>query len=264
VSHDYVPRRRRYDSEHPPRGGGGIPLFPLILVVVFAGLLLGGLLAHFFSGKGGKSTALVIATPSVRPEVTATFAPAATPTPRATESPSPNPSASVSASPSATPRVTPSLTPSPTNTQVANVATETPRPVASNSSAPVLIITPAPQRSEPPTPTVAPSPTETQEPPVEPGVGGSARATAVVRAYLGALSRGDQSSATSYLASGLPNETFMPGAKITSLRTTPVDGGKYRVAADIATSSGEYFETFTLEPGPQGLMIVEHTAIKPQ
>lgn len=85
-----------------------------------------------------------------------------------------------------------------------------------------------------------------------------------MRAYLGALARGDQSSATSYLQSGLPNETFMSGAKVTSVRASSTDGGTYRVSADIDAASGVFFETFTLEPGPQGLVIVEHTAIKPQ
>ena len=91
----------------------------------------------------------------------------------------------------------------------------------------------------------------------------SDRAAAIVRSYLGALARGDQSSATSYLSSGLPDETFMSGAKVTSVRTSSLDGGRYKVSADIATPTGEYFETFTLEPGPSGLVIVDHTAIKP-
>ncbi len=38
------PRRRRQSDD----GGGGIPLFPLVLVVILAGLLLGGVFAHFF------------------------------------------------------------------------------------------------------------------------------------------------------------------------------------------------------------------------
>src|SRR5579863_9608889 len=46
------PRRRRLDDEP----SGGLPLFPLILVVVLAGLLLGGVLAHFFGGSNGASS----------------------------------------------------------------------------------------------------------------------------------------------------------------------------------------------------------------
>ncbi len=107
-----------------------------------------------------------------------------------------------------------------------------------------------------------PAPTETPAP-VAPG-GGSDRATAVVHSYLSALARGDESSAASYLMSGLPNEKFMgPGAKITSINAVKNADGTYKVTADIQTQSGEYFETFTVENGPNGMQISDHYAIKP-
>lgn len=85
-----------------------------------------------------------------------------------------------------------------------------------------------------------------------------------MRSYLGAMARGDRATATSYLASGLPNEAFMDSsARIVSLRPRAL-GSQYRVTADVQTSTGEYYITFTLEPGPGGLQIIDHYAIKTQ
>jgi hypothetical protein len=53
-------------------------------------------------------------------------------------------------------------------------------------------------------------------------------------------------------------------SRITSISSASVGPRQYRVGADVQTSTGEYFITFTLEQGPAGLQIVEHTAIKPQ
>jgi hypothetical protein len=91
------------------------------------------------------------------------------------------------------------------------------------------------------------------------------RAASVVRSYLTALSRGDRSTATSYLAQGEPNESYMDSsAKIGDVRSTPDGSGNYKVTADVTTSNGEYYETFTIEPGPNGLMITDHYTIKAQ
>jgi hypothetical protein len=85
-----------------------------------------------------------------------------------------------------------------------------------------------------------------------------------VRSYLGALARGDRSTAGSYLAQGSPSEAFMAAnATVESVRSEP-SGGGYKVMADVKTSAGEYFETFTVAPGPGGLQITEHYWIKPQ
>jgi hypothetical protein len=53
-------------------------------------------------------------------------------------------------------------------------------------------------------------------------------------------------------------------SQIESIRSAPLSGSQYRVTADVKASSGEYFETFTVAPGPGGLQIVDHYWIKPQ
>ena len=53
-------------------------------------------------------------------------------------------------------------------------------------------------------------------------------------------------------------------ARIQSIRSANVGAEQYKVTADVQTGSGEYFVTFTLEPGPTGLQITDHYAIKPQ
>lgn len=241
------PRRRRPQSDEPARSGGGIPIFPLLIVVVLLGFLLGGVIAHFRNAPAQRTAAVASATPTSEP--TATFAPAATVAPSRAPSPSPSPSAT--ATPAALALATP-------------VRTAT--PLATSSKEPVRVLTPAPKASV--TPSVAPkrvAAVAAPEHPVpgEPGVGGTDRAAAIVRAYLSAMARGDQSEASAYLASGSPDESFMTGGKVTSIRSSIGDDGRYKVAADLATPKGSYFETFTLESRPQGLVIVERTAIKP-
>ncbi len=94
---------------------------------------------------------------------------------------------------------------------------------------------------------------------------GDDRAASVVRSYLQALSRGDRPGAAAYLAHGTPSESFMSsGSHIQSIRSANVGAGAYKVTADIETANGEYYVTFTLEPGPAGLQITDHYAIKTQ
>ncbi len=86
-----------------------------------------------------------------------------------------------------------------------------------------------------------------------------------MRTYLQALARGDRATANSYLASGSANETFMSGdSQIESIRSTPLGESRYSVSADVRTAGTEYYATFTLEPGPGGLQITDHSWIKPQ
>jgi len=95
--------------------------------------------------------------------------------------------------------------------------------------------------------------------------GGANSAAALVRSYLEALAQGNRATATSYLAHGTPNETFMnPDARIESVRSTSVGLAQYQVTADILTASGEYYVTCTVEQGPSGLQITDHYWIKPQ
>jgi hypothetical protein len=121
------------------------------------------------------------------------------------------------------------------------VRTATPVPVAVTTRAPVHAATPA-------------AVTNSDD-----------RASAVVRSYLAALVRGDRGTASSFLVQGSPNEPFVGGAtQIESIRSAPLGDARYKVTADVRTSGGEYYGTFTLEPGPDGLLIAEHYWIKPQ
>ena len=256
------PRRRRSDDDSDR--GGGLPLFPLVLIVIFAGLLLGGVLAHFFGGSanGPKATPAPVAVlpsaiptaapPPVRPIASprATSAAAASPTPAATPRASASPAAtpSSSAAPSAPSSARPAHTappkPSPTPTLKVTLATPakivfTPKPAASPAKA--ANATPAPNY-------VSAAPDQ---------------AAGIVRSYLGALARGDRATATSYLASGLPGEVFMDSnARVVSVHSTGESASQYKVAADVLTSTGEYYLTFVLVSGPGGLQITDHYAIK--
>ncbi|MDQ2865376.1 MAG: hypothetical protein M3R51_04065 [Candidatus Eremiobacteraeota bacterium] len=257
------PRRRRLPPDRP--GGSGIPIFPLILVVIFAGLLLGGLIAHFSQKRDGV--------------VPAAASPLAiTPIPAITPSPSITPSAPVNRpSSSASPLLKTTRTASPVPSQPASAAAKRSSFPSASAVPSVIIVTPEPKR---PTETAAAA----SAMPVEgtPGQGASALksepptgsvqgpsissndAAGVVRGYLSALARGDESTAASYLRSGLPSETFMSAAaRITSIRSARSGDGTFSVSADIKTSDGEYFENFTVQSGENGLQIIDHTAIKP-
>lgn len=246
---DY-PRRRRLEPDEPP---GGFPIFPLILIVIFAGLLLGGLIAHF-SQKNDRNVATASPLPAITPIATGA---SATVTPPASATSEPSGSASPSATPSSKPSATASASPSasvkPTPTQ------------APPARSPVIFITPAPTpKAKPVEPAEATASTLATSDAEGPNIS-SNDAGGVVRGYLSALVRGDESSAASYLASGLPTESFMSGAaKVVSVNSTKNGDGSFKVSADISTPSGEYFETFTVQSGANGLQITDHTAIKPQ
>ena len=258
---DDFPRRRRLQPQEPKKGGG-IPIFPLVVLVIFAGLLLGGALAKFF----GHSPALATPAPTFTPlpSPAPTSAPRATPHRSASPSPSTSPSKAPSPTPSASsaPKGTPSASPArATATAAPSVIYITPQPKAS------VVKTLAPRTPAPrsPTPSVvaAASPTPTQST----AGSTSGRPASIVRAYLAAVLRGDEATATGYLSRGLPNESFYTGAsKITDVETTHNADGSYTVAVDITAPTGEYYETFKLAEGPGGLclQIVDHYAIKVQ
>ena len=262
-----APRRRR-STEEPP-SGGGLPLFPLVLVVIFAGLLLGGALAHVFGGSRARSVAqaspqssataaALPATPFPQPSPRPTAALSPKPTPRATHSPAVRASHSPSPAPSPTLAATPSAKPS------AAVARATAGPVVPARA--VVYVTPPPHRAAPAsTPAAAATLASATTPAPNYQPSGSDQAASVVRSYLGALARGDKSTATSYLMHGLPNEPFMDSsARILSIDSKSTAAQQYKVTADVATSSGEYYITFTVEPGAGGLQIGDHFAIKVQ
>jgi hypothetical protein len=92
---------------------------------------------------------------------------------------------------------------------------------------------------------------------------GADTATNIVRAYIRDISRGDRSGAAAYLATGTPNESFLDStARITSVRTDNAGNGTYKSGAEVQTSTGNYYITFTIAPGPAGLQITDHFAIK--
>lgn len=85
-----------------------------------------------------------------------------------------------------------------------------------------------------------------------------------MRNYLAALARNDVATASSYLASGTASETFMAnGGHVQSVtaRSAGVSGA-YKVTANVATSSGDYFIEFTVQGGGDGYIITDHYAIK--
>ncbi|MEO6835767.1 MAG: hypothetical protein ABI231_07675 [Candidatus Tumulicola sp.] len=238
------PRRRRSDDDSG-QGGGGLPLFPLILIVIFAGLLLGGVLAHFFgaAGTSPKSTpaALALASPQSSPSPLELPSPGRSPLPSPTARTSPKPSLRASASPSAPASATPSPKP---------LAPKTPSP----TEKPRAVVTAAP---------ATPSRAAAVTPAPNYVASGPDQAAEIVRSYLGAIARGDRATATSYLARGLPGEVFMDSAsRIVSVHSSAAGASQYKATADVQTSTGEYHVTFALEPGPGGLQITDHYAIK--
>ena len=262
-----TPRRRRSEEDSGGGGGAGLPLFPLILVVIFAGLLLGGVLAKFFGAASSPKATPPPATFTISPE--SSTAPLAMAT-RATPRPIPTPTLSATAKPSAKPSEGPSASPSASTGPTAKPSPKsTPKPAPSPSPR-VVYVTPAPHR-----PTAAPNDVFTPSaatpviaaaatPAPNYVAAGSDQAASIVRSYLGALARGDRATATSYLAHGLPSEGFMDAnSRIVSIRNETT-GSPYKISADVQTSSGEYYITFTLQQGTGGLQIVDHYAIKPQ
>jgi outer membrane biosynthesis protein TonB len=214
-----------------------------------AGLLLGGVLAHFFGGaKESRAEPATTTQAPVLPLVTAVPTLAVpSPTPRGTHVPKASATPSAAPSAKATPSASPSPLPSPT---------PAPRESAKATVTP-LKPTPAPLK---------PSPSSTHEAasPAPAAPSGGAAAT-VVRSYLAALGRGDRAGAAAYLASGSPNETFMdPAARVESVSSSSLGGGRYQVSADVQTATGEYYEIFVLQTGPAGLQITSHYPVRAQ
>jgi cytoskeletal protein RodZ len=254
---DY-PRRRRLEPEPPKRGG--IPIIPLMILVVLCGLALGGLLTKFL-GTGGAQAPTPAPSFTPLPEATATFTsaesspPSPSPTPSAKGSPAAKASATSKTSPSPSPNsnASPESKPKPKATQVVIVLT--PTPAATHvTSMPAATATATP-------PAIAAAPTTT--PVLITGANTSEHAEAIVNAYVGALARGDSSTAAGYLASGLPTETFInPNVtvNVSDMRSTRNNDGSYNVTAQIVTSKGTYLTTFVLRMGAYGLQITEHSA----
>lgn len=268
----YTPRRRRGDEEQ--HEGGGLPVIPLVIIVVFAGLLLGGLLAHFF-GSGGSGAQQAMSPSLVSPIPSPTMILSPTPFVRHRHTPAPKPATTPSATPS------PSLKPSAAKPVIQAVATATPTANAQPEMkatpiiAPVatqlpVVITASPQ--PPPPPRVAPAPAASARPVAMARVAPphhvrgmqTGDPTDVVRAYLNALSHGNESQASSYLESGEPAEPFMRNAHIVDMQSANNGDGTYLVSADVHARSGKYRVTFTVAALPEGMVITDHFYVKPR
>ncbi len=260
-----TPRRRRRSGFDPApgrgSGGGEFPLIPAVIIVVLVGLFFGGALAHFLGRASTRGSALPTVEPTSaataagppsplpaprpapRPTATATSHPTPHPTPHPTASStsSPRPSASPSPLPSPLPSARPS--PIPTRKHVNARATKPPSPA------------PVPKRTIAPEPRTVPRSASTTAPA---SLGAAER---LVERYIDALKRGDTGAAAAMLASGSPTESAFIGSstRIQSLSQRRNADGSYKVDADLATSKGEYFITFTVSGG----IITAKTAIKP-
>ena len=265
---DY-PRRRRLEPEPPKRGG--IPIIPLMILVILCGLALGGLLTKFF-GTGGVQTPSPAPSFTPLPESTATFTsaqsapPAPSPTPtHVAKTPAPLPSATLipgtTMAPSSKPLASASARPTPHATQRSTPLTIVLTPTPLPSHAAHVAKSPSQAQATATPPPVVAAPTAT--PVLITGANTSEHAASIVSAYIAALARGDSSTAAGYLASGLPTETFInPNVtvNVSEMRTARSGDGSYTVTAQIATSKGTYFATFVVRMGAYGMQIAEHSA----
>jgi len=261
---DY-PRRRRLDPEPPKRGG--IPIVPLMVLVILGGLLLGGLLTKFF-GTGGAQAPTPAPSFTPLPGVSATFAPTFSPTPEATRThlPKPSPSRAPTATPIPSVTLLPGTTPAPTPKATSRAVHPTVH-VTPHSTPAIIILTPTPAAAAaavaatatPPPLVVAPTAT----PVLITGTNSTEHAAAIVRAYIASLARGDSSTAAGYLASGLPTESFINpnvSVNVTDLRASRSGDGSFVVTTQIVTSKGTYLASFTLRMGAYGMQITDHSA----
>jgi hypothetical protein len=247
-------------------------MFPLVLLVIFAGLLLGGGLAKLL-GHGGPATPAPSFTPLPAPSEAPASAspfpsrgpvPTRAPHPRATGSPPASPSATPSPSASPSPAASPSVARTPTATPLLKTPTPAPKPTPSPAASPtVLIVTPAPRPSVRATPAPVPTAAPTGTPATIAGPSSADHAQAIVRSYLNALIRGQESFATGYLTSGLATETFVAGGKITDMDVARNPDDSFRVTASVSSPQGNYALTFRVVKTAIGMQISEHGTAKP-
>ena len=259
---DY-PRRRRLDPEPPKRGG--IPIVPLMVLVILGGLLLGGLLTKFF-GTGGAQAPTSAPSFTPLPGASATFAPTFSPTPPPVlHSPRPKTSPAHARTATPMPSVTllPGTTPAPTAKPSRTAHPEV--RVTPRTTPPIIILTPTPAPSAVPA-TATPPPlvsAPTQTPVLITGANSAVHAAAIVRAYIASLARGDSATAAGYLANGLPTESFINpnvSVNVTDLHATRNADGSFAVTTQVVTSKGTYYASFTLRMGNYGMQITDHSA----
>jgi hypothetical protein len=249
-------RRRRLTPSGPRRSSGGsngtswaITIAAAVAVII-GGWFLGQGLAHWLSPGEQR----VAQAPTSAPTIVASPLPSPTQRIAATAAPSPSAQPTIlatrTASPTASPRRT--FAPSAPPTVVRTIAPTLP---------PTTVLTAAPTQRPRTTLPVARRPETT--PPPAPAIGENP-ASAAVRSYIDALRRGDPQTAATYLGNGAPDEDFIDAStRITSVNTTRNPDGSYKVAVDMQTSKGEYYETFIVASAPSGARILEKAASKP-
>ncbi len=254
---DDGPRRRRRVPQSEPPSGGNWAIIPLGIVVVLAGLGIGKLLSLHFSGKPDSSA--MVAQRTVRPTPLPLLTPSAAPVAfQRTPRPSPNPSATHSAPPTPSVLAASSATPKPTPKPA-------PEPTTRPTSQPTRLATVRPTLRPVIHPTVAPVPKPKSAPEVQAPLGGGT-AEQVVRQYLSALVRGDQTSAQALLATGGPTEQSFIDSRstISSVTASKNSSGTYSVGAEVTSGKGIFYITFEVSQEPNGLLITDHYAIKAQ
>jgi hypothetical protein len=265
---DDFPRRRRLTPDGPRRSSGGPkninPWLVTILaavVVIIGGWFIGQGLAHALGPN--KQTAQ-----NQMPTPTPVITPVASPEPSPTQEPTPVPSPSATAAPSPSAVPTQAPTVAPKVAAATPAPTATPQPTPAPTAAPTQAPTPAPVATPQPKPVRTAVPRTTlpvaRKPEATPAPASENAAARTVRAYIDALKSGDPQSAAMYLGNGSPDESFINGnTHINSITSTPNGDGSYKVAVDMKTSAGEYYETFTVAETGNGARILDKTAIKP-
>jgi hypothetical protein len=223
--------------------------------VIAGGWFLGQALAHAFGGKNETQTA----------QTPPTSVPIVTPLP----SPSAEPTSEVSAVALATAPPSPSAVPSPSpapTEEPTRPPTQQPAPSAQPTAQPTAQATapPSPEPTRRRTP--KPAPTPSAPPSIAPRVAAETESAAeqTVRAYIGALMRGDPQTAASYLGNGAPDESFINSqTRIERINETVNPDGSSNVDVLLQTTGGQYHETFQVAPGTGGNRILDKSATGP-
>jgi hypothetical protein len=253
-----------------------LPLVPVLLAVVFLGFAVGAVLSMLNAQRIEEHVAQATATPQAtttppyevatpRPFVRPKFTPYPAVVPTIAHTPPP---AVVQASSEPDAETTdaaasPAATPARERTSAPR-KTESPATLASAAALPPEPTQQVPSPDLPPTPTPVPLPTaravSASAPAIEADSEFAQEAAQAVRAYLTALQRGDEENASAALKPGLSlsEEAFMSrAARITRIHATGTSTAA-SVQARIVASQDAYAETFSVERGPRGPVILSH------
>jgi len=286
---DMPPRRSRPPLQPRERS---LPLIPILIAVIVVGFVIGAGLSLAGKRKATDRT-VVVATrtpvpteapvtpaPSEKPTAVPTDAPSHAPVvapPRATASRTPTAAATAIARPpasaeptvTAAPAVTAATAAAVTAAPATRVRTAAPRVVATARVVAPIAVAPVARRTQPPPlETAAPA---TTKPDVSPPADDtdsefSKLASAVVRQYIGAVSRGDTETARAAFGSNASGEHLAEtGIVDASTRIQHVEarsaGDNVTVNVDMRTASGLYFGQYTVHRTPSGAALITTHAI---